>query len=224
MVGFYTIQRKVRFPNKITPNYVKEYGTRKGIHVLLSRNAEAEPALIEQAQNGDRRAYEELVRRTYTCVVNIVYRMCGDMSLAEDAAQEAYLRAWINLPSFHPGSSLRNWLGRIAVNAALDVLRRKTEEPVEDEKMQMVIDQAPDPEAVLIKKEQEACLQQAMKSLPEAARSVIVLREYGELSYQEIATALDIPIGTVMSRLNYARNRLREVLKEQLFQPEHEYA
>jgi RNA polymerase sigma-70 factor (ECF subfamily) len=63
-----------------------------------------------------------------------------------------------------------------------------------------------------------------MQSLPEGARSVIVLREYGELSYQEIATALDIPIGTVMSRLNYARNRLQEVLKEQLFQPEHEYA
>jgi len=214
----------VRFPNKITPNYVKEYGTRKGIHVLLSRNAEAEPALIEQAQNGDRSAYEELVRRTYTCVVNIVHRMCGDMSLAEDAAQEAYLRAWINLPSFRPGSSLRNWLCRIAVNAALDVLRRKTEDPVEDEKMQMVTDQAPDPEAALIQKEQAASIQRAMQSLPEGARSVIVLREYGELSYQEIATALDIPIGTVMSRLNYARNRLREVLKEQLFQPEHEYA
>jgi RNA polymerase sigma-70 factor (ECF subfamily) len=195
--------------------------------VLDSRNAEAEPALIEQAQNGDRSAYEELVRRSYTCVVNIVYRMCGDMTLAEDAAQEAFLRAWINLPSFHPGhpgSSLRNWLCRIAVNAALDVLRRKTEEPAEDEKMQMVADQAPDPEAALIQKEQAASLQRAINSLPEATRSVLVLREYGELSYQEIATALDIPIGTVMSRLNYARSRLRELLKELLFQTEHEYA
>jgi RNA polymerase sigma-70 factor (ECF subfamily) len=157
-------------------------------------------------------------------VVNVVYRMCGDAGLAEDMAQEAFLRAWINLPTFHPRSSLRNWLYRIAVNAALDVLRRKTEEPVEDERMQMVTDQAPGPEAALIEKEQILLLQQAMKSLPEAARSVLVLREYGELSYQEIAAVLDIPLGTVMSRLNYARNRLRELLKAQVFQPEYEYA
>ncbi|KAF0106525.1 MAG: RNA polymerase sigma-70 factor ECF subfamily [Anaerolineaceae bacterium] len=189
-----------------------------------SRNAEAELALIEQAQNGDRSAYEELVRRYYTRVVHIVHRMCGDMTLAEDAAQEAFLRAWVHLSSFHPDSSLRNWLYRIAVNAALDVLRRKTEEPVEDEKMQWIPDQAPGPEAALIQKEQAAFLQQAMKSLPEASRSVLVLREYGELSYEEIATVLDIPMGTVMSRLNYARNRLRETLKAQLLQMEQAYA
>jgi RNA polymerase sigma-70 factor (ECF subfamily) len=88
----------------------------------------------------------------------------------------------------------------------------------------MLADQAPDPETALIRKEQAALLQKGVRSLPEAARSVLVLREYGELSYQEIATVLDIPIGTVMSRLNYARNRLREVLKEQVFQPENEYA
>lgn len=192
--------------------------------MALNQNAKTEPGLIEQARNGDRSAFGELVRRHYNGVVNVVYRMCGDARLAEDTAQEAFLRAWINLPAFQPQSSLRNWLYRIAVNAALDVLRRKTEEPVEDERVQMVMDQAPGPEAALEEKEQILLLQQAVKSLPEAARSVLVLREYGQLSYREIAAVLDVPLGTVMSRLNYARNRLRALLEAQAPQPEYDYA
>jgi RNA polymerase sigma-70 factor (ECF subfamily) len=192
--------------------------------VVQSQTVETELSLIQQAQNGDRSAYGELVRCHYTGVVNVVYRLCGDAGLAEDMAQEAFLRVWNNLPSFRPGSSLRNWLYRIAVNAALDVLRRRTEEPVEDERMERMTDEAPGPEAVVIAREQAAFLQQAMRSLPEAARSVLVLREYGELSYQEIASVLDIPVGTVMSRLNYASNRLRELLTAQVLQMEYDYA
>ncbi len=74
-----------------------------------------------------------------------------------------------------------------------------------------------------MEKEKIALVRQAMKELPEASRSILVLREYGELSYQEIAKVLDIPIGTVMSRLNYARNRLRELLKGVLLQMESEH-
>lgn len=183
---------------------------------------ETELGLIERAQQGDRSAFGELVRRHYDNVVNVVYRMCGEALLAEDAAQEAFIRAWVNLPSFEPRSSLRNWLYRIAVNAALDVLRRKSEETIEDEEMLMISDQAPSPEETLITKERAELLHGAVKTLPEAARSVLVLREYGELSYQEIASVLDIPIGTVMSRLNYARNCLRKVLKP-LLQTENGY-
>ncbi|MGA2489164.1 MAG: sigma-70 family RNA polymerase sigma factor [Anaerolineales bacterium] len=184
----------------------------------------AESGMIEQAQCGDRNAFGELVRYYYPGVMRVVYRLCGDAGLAEDMAQETFLRAWINLSSFNPQSSLRNWLYRIAVNAALDVLRRRPEEALEDDAVQRLTDQATGPEMSLIDKEQVALLQRAMRSLPEAARSVLVLREYGELSYQEIANVLDIPLGTVMSRLNYARNRLREMLKAQLIQMENEYA
>ena len=183
-----------------------------------------ENALIEQAQHGDRNAFGELVSRYYPGVVQVVYRLCGETGLAEDMAQEAFLRGWTNLPSFHPQTSLRNWLYRIAVNATLDVLRRKTEDTLEEEAVQMVPDQAAGPEATLIEKERVALLQHAMRTLPEAARSVLVLREYGGLSYQEIASVLDVPIGTVMSRLNYARNRLRELLKGNLLELENEYA
>jgi RNA polymerase sigma-70 factor (ECF subfamily) len=184
--------------------------------VVLSSTAETETGLIEQAQHGDRNAYGELVRRHYQGVVLVVTRMCGDTGLAEDAAQEAFMRAWVNLSSFQPRGSLRNWLYRIAINAALDVLRHKPEETLEDEQASQMPDQSVDPETALIEKERADVVHQAVKSLPEAARAVLVLREYGGLSYREISGALDVPIGTVMSRLNYARNRLREVLSSEL--------
>jgi RNA polymerase sigma-70 factor (ECF subfamily) len=196
----------------------------RGYAVAHPQILEDENALIEQAQHGDRNAFGELVSRYYPGVVRVVYRLCGDTGLAEDMAQEAFLRGWINLPAFRPQSSLRNWLYRIAVNATLDVLRRKSEDTLEDEAVQMYPDQAAGPETILMEKERVALLQQAMRALPEAARSVLVLREYGDMSYQEIASVLDVPIGTVMSRLNYARNRLRELLDGKLAQLENEYA
>jgi RNA polymerase sigma-70 factor (ECF subfamily) len=192
--------------------------------VVLSNTAETEASLIEQAQNGDRNAFGELVRCHYQGVVMVVHRMCGDTGLAEDAAQEAFLKAWVNLPSYRPTGCLRNWLYRIALNAALDVLRRKPEETLEDDEMMVIPDQTASPETALIEKEQASLVQQAMKSLPEASRAVLVLREYGGLSYQEIASVLDVPVGTVMSRLNYARNRLREILIGFMAQTENEYA
>ena len=181
-----------------------------------------ETDLVKLAQRGDRNAFGELVRRHYQSVVRVVYSMCGDTALAEDATQEAFIRAWINLPSFQPTAPLRNWLFRIAINAALDVLRKKPEESLEENQVAMITDQAVSPETALIEKERVALVRQAMKNLPEASRSVLVLREYGELSYQEIAKVLEIPVGTVMSRLNYARTRLRETLRGVLFQMESE--
>lgn len=183
------------------------------VATFLEEAVVAEKDLVFQAQQGDRNAFGEIVRRHYQGVVRVVYRMCGDTALAEDATQEAFIRAWVNLPSFQPNAPLRSWLYRIAINAALDVLRRKPEESLEENQVAMVTDQAAGPETALIEKEHVALVQQAVKSLPEASRSVLVLREYGDLPYQEIASVLDIPVGTVMSRLNYARNRLREILK-----------
>ena len=192
--------------------------------MVLTQTADTEIDLIEQAQNGDRNAYGELVRRHYQGVVRVVLRMCADPGLAEDAAQEAFTRAWLNLPSFEPRACLRNWLYRIAINAALDVLRRKPEESLTDEQGQMISENAPDPETILIEKEQAMDIQLALQSLPEAARSALVLREYGGLSYQEIAGVLEVPVGTVMSRLNYARTRLREILMVSHARMENEYA
>jgi RNA polymerase sigma-70 factor (ECF subfamily) len=171
---------------------------------------EIEHDLITRAQQGDREAFGELVRFHREGVINVVYRMCGDASLAEDTAQEAFIRAWQHLANYQPRSPFRNWLYRIAANAALDMLRRE-KDSVDVESLPLA---APGqgPEATLEAKERAARVKQAILALPPASRVVLVLREYEELSYREIADTLDIPVGTVMSRLNYARHRMRELL------------
>ncbi len=186
--------------------------------------AETETELIIHAQHGDRHAYGELVRCHHPGVVNVVYHLCGDTQLAEDAAQEAFIQAWVHLPSFQPGTSLRNWLYRIAVNAALDVIRRNAKTAEADFDELPLPDPQPGPEAALIQKERAATVQKAILALTEASRAVLVLREYGGLSYQEISTALNIPLGTVMSRLNYARTQLKQLLAPQLVTLEIEHA
>lgn len=182
--------------------------------MVLTETTHTESDLIQQAQAGDTWAFGELVRHHYPPIVNVAYRICGEMNLAEDMAQETFLRAWMNLNSFHPTGSLKNWLYRIAVNVTLDALRRKSDMPMDDEVVQMIQDPMPNPETSLIQKERAENLQEMLRALPLATRNVLVLREFGELTYQEIASVLDIPIGTVMSRLNYARTRLRDLLKE----------
>src|SRR5687768_15975791 len=77
------------------------------------------------AQNGDRKAFNELVCLHAQGVLNVIYRMCGDRQMSEDAAQETFIQAWLHFSSFRPQSSLRNWLYRIGVNAATDMLRKE---------------------------------------------------------------------------------------------------
>ncbi len=183
--------------------------------MLATPLAVMEADLVEQAREGDRNAFGEIVRSYHPGVVNVVYRMCGDPALAEDAAQETFIRAWLHFDSFQPHTSLRNWLYRIAVNAALDALRKKREMPA-GEDLLLDPDPHPGPEADLLQKERTELVRNAIGSLAKTSRAVLVLREYGGLSYQEIASSLEIPVGTVMSRLNYARNRLREILEPEL--------
>jgi RNA polymerase sigma-70 factor (ECF subfamily) len=175
---------------------------------------ESETTFIRMAQNGDRNAFGELVLRYAHGVQHVIYRMCGNAQIAEDAAQETFIRAWLNLSSFRPQASLRNWLYRIAVNTAIDMLRKEKHilpGAVEDF---FLMDERPGPEALFLNREQIALVKRTILSLPEASRAVLVLREYEGLSYQEISEVLEIPVGTVMSRLNYARNLLKEKLKK----------
>jgi len=169
-----------------------------------------ESELVSQAQHGDRSAFGDLVHHHRAGVINVVYRMCGDAQLAEDAAQEAFIRAWQKLPSYQPRSPFRNWLYRIATNVALDTLRRERE-TVDVDKVQLRA-RTVGPEDSLDKLEREEFVRNAVLALPAASRAVLVLREYEGLSYRQIAETLGIPIGTVMSRLNYARTHLAATL------------
>jgi RNA polymerase sigma-70 factor, ECF subfamily len=177
----------------------------------VNPTAIAEHDLISLAQAGDRAAFSELVSQYHGRVVNVVYRMCGEPGLAEDAAQVAFLNAWQRLPQFRPGSSFRSWLYRIALNAAVDMLRR--ERPQVNLEQLSLADPKLAPEANLEAQEQIRQVRRAILALPEASRAVLVLKEYEGLSYREIGETLDIPLGTVMSRLNYARNLLAERLR-----------
>lgn len=176
-----------------------------------------ETQLITQAQRGDRSAFSELVCIHAQGVTNVIYRMCGDAQIAEDAAQETFIQAWLHLSSYRSQTSLRNWLYRIAVNAATDILRREKHILPKDIDEMPLIDSRPGPEAILFQTERTALIKKAILSLPDASRAVLVLREYEEMSYHEIADTLDIPVGTVMSRLNYARKILKEKLEGSLF-------
>jgi RNA polymerase sigma-70 factor (ECF subfamily) len=173
-----------------------------------------EQVWITSARQGDRQAFGELVRRHREGVVNVVYRMCGDEALAEDAAQEAFLRAWQQLDRYNARYAFRNWVYRIALNVATDTLRRERPTSDVDAEAEHLVSHEESPEAWLERKERGEQVQQAVLALPPASRSVLVLREYQSLSYQEIAETLDIPVGTVMSRLNYARGQLRRALSQ----------
>jgi RNA polymerase sigma-70 factor (ECF subfamily) len=175
---------------------------------------EDELVLIARAQDSDRQAFSELVIRYRQRVVNLVYRICGDTELAQDMAQETFIRAWTKLSGYSPRSAFGNWLYRIATNATLDTLRReRTTANVDDLPLAA---QDVSLEASIEGRDRAKLVQQAVLSLPPASRSVLVLREYQALSYREISETLGIPIGTVMSRLNYARERLSRILEPYL--------
>ena len=176
-----------------------------------------ETELITRANRGERSAFSELVQIHAQGVRNVIYRFCGDAQIAEDAAQETFLQAWLHLSSYRPQTSLRNWLYRIAVNAATDMLRKEKRilpNALEDLPLS---DPEPGPEASFSQQERITLVRRAILSLPEASRAVLVLREYEGMSYHEIAEALDIPLGTVMSRLNYGRKLLKDKLESKLF-------
>ncbi len=184
------------------------------VNLKASKPDDGELALIERAQSGDRHAFGELVLRYRERVVNLVYRMCGESEAAQDMAQETFIRAWNHLPNYRPRSAFISWLYRIATNATLDMLRRERETvdvndlPLAASGMSV--------EATLEAKDRAELVRQAVLSLPPASRSVLVLREYEALSYREIGDTLGIPIGTVMSRLSYARGRLTQILEPHL--------
>jgi RNA polymerase sigma-70 factor (ECF subfamily) len=183
------------------------------VAVVLAVN---ETELVIRAQGGERNAFSELVRLHAQGVLSVIYRYCGDSQIAEDSAQETFIQAWLHLASFRPQASLRNWLYRIAINTATDMLRKeKRILPGAMEDFHLA-DPQPGPEGLFLQEERTALVQKAILSLPDASRAVLVLKEYEGLSYREIADALDIPIGTVMSRLNYARGLLKRNLEGQL--------
>ena len=181
----------------------------RGTHVE-DLSAQSDNELIAQSLRGDTAAFGTLVLRYRRMVIGTAYRVCGDATLAEDVAQDTFIRVWDRLSTFRPQGSFRGWICRIASNLTIDALRRrKPMANVEETVLEAPGDQ---PEMAALKSERAAAVRAALMELPAHSRMALVLREYEGLSYQEIADGLDIPIGTVKSRLNDARRRLKVAL------------
>jgi RNA polymerase sigma factor (sigma-70 family) len=173
-------------------------------------SAQSDNELVAQSLRGDTGAFGTLVLRHRQMVLGIAYRVCGDAALADDIAQETFIRAWGRLHTYRPEGNLRGWLCRIASNLTIDALRRH--KPTADIETVPLAASNGRPEAAVLKSERAAAVRGAIMNLPVQTRMALVLREYQGLSYVEIAAHLDIPLGTVKSRLNDARRRLKAEL------------
>ncbi len=173
--------------------------------------------LVRAAAKGRTDAFEELVRLHEKKVYALTLRMCGNHEDARDAAQEAFLSAWRGLPSFRGEAGFSTWLYRLASNAAIDQLRRnrrQREEASLDAGEMDTPDQSPGPQEAAEGSELQRAVADGLASLSEDHRRILLLREYQELSYDEIAQTLDMDLGTVKSRISRARRALRKILLE----------
>jgi RNA polymerase sigma-70 factor (ECF subfamily) len=190
---------------------------------------DADAPLIARVKQGDQKAFEMLVVKYRRRIERLIGRMVRDVDLVQDIAQETFIRAYRAIPQFRGDSAFYTWLYRIAVNTAKKALVDLKRDPLvtesarslrdDDDETSRVENELTDgetPEAVLASKEIAAAVNASIEALSEDLRQAITLREIEGLSYEEIAEAMDCPIGTVRSRIFRAREaialRLRPLL------------
>ena len=166
--------------------------------------------LVEAAKRGDQGAFEALVRETHRSVYGLVYRLVGNHDDAADVMQEAYLRIWRSLRSFRGDAAFDTWVYRVAANAALSHLKKRSRqpEPVDPADLAPLERPAPEPEEPL---DVEA-LEGALTKLPIAMRTVIVMKDMYGFTLEEIAKQVGATEGAVKVRLFRARRRLAELM------------
>ena len=184
---------------------------------------ELDRQLVERAQRGDKHAFGLLVSKYQRKLSRLLSRFVKDQAEVEDVAQEAFVKAYRALPSFRGDSAFYTWLYRIGINTAKNYLvamgrRAPTVTDFDSEEAEEFDggDQLRDintPESLLMTKQIANTVNEAMEQLPEELRAAIQLREIDGLSYEEIAAAMDCPIGTVRSRIFRAREAIAERLR-----------
>jgi RNA polymerase sigma-70 factor (ECF subfamily) len=178
--------------------------------------------LVRRVQRGERGAFDLLVLRYQHKVVKLVARLLRDPAEAEDVAQEAFVKAYRAIGSFRGDSAFYTWLYRIAVNTARNTMASRQRRPLDyeadlSESEQSVVESrmrhGDTPEAAALSEEIHTTVNGAIEALPEDLRTAIILREVEGLSYEEIAEAMDCPVGTVRSRIFRAREAIDRSLK-----------
>ena len=188
------------------------------------REAEEDRELIQRAQQGDARAFRSLVERHQKRAYSIALGLVRDPNDAREIVQEAFLRVYRGLPTFQGGSSFFTWLYRIVTNLAIDLIRKPGRRDAELAEAQSVdentdfplvsrIDGA-DPINVMRRREIAARIQAALDALPAIHRGVILMREVEGMSYEQMAEAMGVSKGTIMSRLFHARQKLQRALAD----------
>jgi RNA polymerase sigma factor (sigma-70 family) len=176
-------------------------------------DASIETELLIKAKNGNRAAFTRLVEEYQKLILSMAYQMTGSAADMDDIAQETFLHAFQNLKSFRGDASFKTWLVRITMNLSSNYRRSQKAsrtENITEECMPVSHDEGQD--YSMIQFEQQSQVRKAVAALPEHYRIVVVLRDFQDLSYQEITHTLGIPMGTVMSRLAKARDLLRNCL------------
>lgn len=183
-----------------------------------------EQALVARCRQQDHQAFAEIVDAYQSRVLGFVRRMVRQQDEAEDLTQEVFIRAFQAFQRFDGRSSLRTWLFRIATNLCIDRSRRteRAPEPVrlnafaEDQELMEIPDDRWNPEAWAFHGDLSECVAKALSTMSEKLKTVLLLHDLEQLSYDEIAEAVGIPIGTVKSRLFLARNHVRTYVEEYL--------
>lgn len=176
---------------------------------LNSNKLMREEELMRRIGQGDAEAFERLYELYKRPIANLLYRLCFDRALVDDLMQEVFLRVWRGAGSFRGQSRVSTFIFQVAYNVYINESRRRREKLGEDLSRETVRQPADD----LIRDELQAKVRQAVQELPEHERAALMLSEYNGLKYQEIAEVLDIPVGTVKSRIFSALQRLRERLR-----------
>jgi RNA polymerase sigma-70 factor (ECF subfamily) len=181
-----------------------------------------EQHLLERSKAGDVAAFEELIEAYQKKIFNLAFRIVGNYDDAADLAQEALIRIFRSIANFREQSSFSTWIYRITTNVCLDEIRKRKNAKVlsldeeihmEDGEMKrQIMSDDPQPDEVAEREELRSLVDGAIKSLPEDQRLVLTLRDIQGLSYEEISKILDCPSGTVKSRINRARQALKNVL------------
>jgi RNA polymerase sigma-70 factor (ECF subfamily) len=175
--------------------------------------------IVERCRGGDDRAWEELLTATADDIYRLAVCFTRHRGEAEDLTQEVYLRLWQNLHRYQTGSSFRAWAMRIARNLFVDAYRRARGERKATWVDPEFLDDLPgsdDPHTGAVRRQRLEMARAALARIPEDLAQLILLRDFADWSYEELAAELDLPLGTVKSRLNRARRELATVVALQL--------
>ena len=187
----------------------------------MSKNVNEDFELVRRAKKGEEKAFEKILQKYRKSVYYMLLKMVKNADDADDLTQEAFAKAFKSINKFDPKYAFSTWLFRIATNNCIDFIRKKRVQTIsienpsdnDDDNYQLEIrDPDDDPNEALLRKQRKKYLKIAMEKLPEKYQMLLELRYFQELSYQEVADELDLPLGTVKAQLFRARELLQEEL------------